>query len=70
LAGLNLNTEVSQPFSGRSAMRKGCSQLRPTAMDSASHGSDLDIQNLADFLIGQALDVAKDDCGPEFRRQS
>jgi hypothetical protein len=51
-------------------MRESCSQLRPAAVDTASHGSDLDVENVADFLISEALDVAEHNGGTELWRQS
>jgi hypothetical protein len=40
-------------------MREGSAQLRPPPMNAAPNGSDLDVENLTDLLIAEALDVAQ-----------
>jgi hypothetical protein len=50
-------------------MREGSTQLRSAAVDPASNSSDLDVKNLADLFVAEALNVTQHDGGAEFRRQ-
>jgi hypothetical protein len=38
-------------------------------VDAGADGAELGVEDLGDLLVGQALDVAEDDGGPEVRRQ-
>ncbi len=38
-------------------------------MDPRTHRAELDAERRADLFVGQSLDVAQHDCGPELRQQ-
>lgn len=43
----------------RGAMGKGFTELRATTGDAAAYGSQFDVQDICNFLIGQTLDVTQ-----------
>jgi hypothetical protein len=50
-------------------MRKGGPQLRSTAVDPASNSSDLDVEDLADLFVAEALDIAQHNRGAKLWRE-
>ena len=51
------------------AVGEGGAQHGAAAVDAGAHGAELGVQDLGDLLVGEPLDVAEHDGGPEVGRQ-